>query len=205
MHVRRRDDEAAHVAERVLQHREEGIDLRRQAVLFRAAWHADLLELELARRTSRYVKYGGLRFLEAAHVKDLLALLRVLDNPWDELAWGRALRLLDGVGPATATRIVDQLGVRAGADPGGAASPLAQFLAAAPSSPAGAAGAVGEMRAALEACVALPPPPGPQVGVPAPVPRSRHSPPVRPRRRPSRRSRAGRGGGGRVRQTAPGC
>ena len=106
----------------VLAHRDEGVDLRRQAVLFRAAWHADLLELELTRRNVPYVKYGGLRFLEAAHVKDLLALLRMLDNPWDELAWARALRLLDGVGPATAARLVAALGVRAQPD-AGAASP----------------------------------------------------------------------------------
>jgi DNA helicase-2/ATP-dependent DNA helicase PcrA len=155
-------DEAAHVADRVLQHRDEGVELRRQAVLFRAAWHADLLELELARRDVPYVKYGGLRFLEAAHVKDLLALLRVLENPWDELAWGRTWRLLDGVGPATAARLGDQLGVQAGAD-SGAPTPLAQLLAAAPIVPPGAAGAVGELRDALAACAAAPPAPGPQV------------------------------------------
>jgi DNA helicase-2/ATP-dependent DNA helicase PcrA len=155
-------DEARHVADRILDHREQGIDLRRQAVLFRSAWHADLLELELSRRDIPFVKYGGLRFLEAAHVKDLLALLRVVENPWDELAWGRALRLLDGVGPATAARLIQELGVRAGADHG-AADPLAQLLAAAPSTPPGVAGAVDELRVALASCVALPPPPGPQV------------------------------------------
>ncbi len=155
-------DEAAQVADRVLQHRDEGIELRRQVVLFRAAWHADLLELELARRDIPYVKYGGLRFLEAAHVKDLLALLRVLDNPWDELAWGRTWRLLDGVGPATAARLADQLGLRAGAD-AGAPTPLAQLLAAPPTVPPGAAGAMGELREALAECAAAPPAPGPQV------------------------------------------
>jgi DNA helicase II / ATP-dependent DNA helicase PcrA len=155
-------DEAATVADRVLLHRDEGIELRRQAVLFRAAWHADLLELELARRDIPYVKYGGLRFLEAAHVKDLVALLRILDNPWDELAWGRAWRLLDGVGPATAARLTDQLGVRAGGD-AAAPTPLAQLLAAAPRVPAGVTGAIDELRAALADCAAAPPPPGPQV------------------------------------------
>jgi DNA helicase-2/ATP-dependent DNA helicase PcrA len=98
------------------------------------------------------VKYGGLRFLEAAHVKDLLALLRLLDNPWDELAWARSLRLLDGVGPATAARVVDTLGVRAQAD-AGAASPLAQLLAAAPDVPRAAQDALGDLRAALADCV----------------------------------------------------
>ena len=155
-------DEAASVADRVLELRDEGIELRAQAVLFRAAWHADLLELELVRRDVPYVKYGGLRFLEAAHVKDLLALLRVLENPWDELAWARAWRLLDGVGPATAARLAEEVGLRAGSDTG-APTPLAQLLAAAPSVPPGVAGAVDELRQALAACAVGPPAPGPQV------------------------------------------
>ena len=83
----------------VLEHRERGTLLRRQAVLFRAAHHSDLLEVELARRNIPYVKYGGLKFLEAAHVKDVLALLRILDNPFDEVSWFRVLQLLEGVGP----------------------------------------------------------------------------------------------------------
>jgi DNA helicase-2/ATP-dependent DNA helicase PcrA len=154
-------DEAAAVADRVLAHRDEGTELRRQAVLFRAAWHADLLELELIRRDIPYVKYGGLRFLQAAHVKDLLALLRVLDNPWDELAWGRTWRLLDGVGPTTAARLNEQLGLRATAD-AGAPTPLAQLLAAPPIVPPGVAGAVGELRTALAVCAAALAP-GPEV------------------------------------------
>ena len=72
-----------------------------QAVLVRAAHHSDLLELELSRRRIPYVKYGGLRFLEAAHVKDLICLFRLADNPRDELAWFRLLQLLEGVGPVT--------------------------------------------------------------------------------------------------------
>ena len=186
-------DEAVRVADRVLQHRDEGMELRRQAVLFRAAWHADLLELELARRDIPYVKYGGLRFLEAAHVKDLLALLRVLDNPWDELAWGRTWRLLDGVGPATASRLLDQLGVRAGADTG-APSPLGQLLAAAPTVPPSVAGAVDELRAALAACVGQSAGARPAGRPPAAVPRPGRPAPLRQRRRPSGRSRTGRGG-----------
>jgi len=78
-------------------------------VLFRAGRGSDLLELELTRRRIPYVKYGGLRYLEAAHVKDLLALYRLADNPRDETAWFRLLQLLDGVGPATARRVVDSL------------------------------------------------------------------------------------------------
>src|SRR5207249_3505998 len=76
--------------------------------------HSDLLELELARRNIPFVKYGGLKFLESAHVKDALALLRILANPLDEVSWFRILQLLDGVGPAAAQRAMEDLGVRAG-------------------------------------------------------------------------------------------
>ena len=103
-----------YVIDRILKHYEEGIPLRRQAVLFRAAHLSDTLEVELARRNIPYHKFGGLRFLEAAHVKDLLAFLRVLENPLDELAWFRVLDLLDGVGPTTATRIVEHAGQHGG-------------------------------------------------------------------------------------------
>lgn len=94
------------VIETVLKHYEEGIPLRKQAVLFRAGHLSDTLEVELTRRNIPYHKYGGLRFLEAAHVKDLIAILRVAENPRDEIAWFRALQLMDGVGPATAARAV---------------------------------------------------------------------------------------------------
>ncbi|MFO7638304.1 MAG: ATP-dependent helicase, partial [bacterium] len=97
------------VCERVLEHREEGVPLRRQAVLFRAGHHSDVLEVELARRNIPFHKYGGLRFVEAAHVKDLLALLRVLENPRDDVSWFRVLEMLDGVGPKSARRVVDFL------------------------------------------------------------------------------------------------
>src|SRR3954452_3998528 len=106
------DDQVDAVCRQVLAHREEGIPLREQAVLMRAAHHSAGLELELALRRIPYVKYGGLRFLEAAHVKDLLAAFRLADNARDELAWFRLLQLLPGVGPATARRAGDALGVR---------------------------------------------------------------------------------------------
>ena len=96
--------QAAFVVDRVLEHREAGILLRRQAVLFRNAHHSDLLEIELMRRNVPFVKYGGLKFLEAAHVKDLLAILRWADNPHNGIAAFRALKLLQGFGPATAAR-----------------------------------------------------------------------------------------------------
>jgi DNA helicase II / ATP-dependent DNA helicase PcrA len=100
--------EVDYVVERVLAYREEGLLLRDQAVLVRAAHHADLLELELGRRRIPYVKYGGLKFLEAAHVKDLLAILRWAENPRDPIAAFRVVQLLPGIGPAFARRAVER-------------------------------------------------------------------------------------------------
>ena len=94
--------EARLVVDRVLAAHEQGRPLRSQAVLMRAAHHSDLLEVELTARRVPFVKYGGLKFLEAAHVKDFIATVRLLDNPLDEIAWYRLLRLHDGVGPARA-------------------------------------------------------------------------------------------------------
>jgi DNA helicase-2/ATP-dependent DNA helicase PcrA len=97
--------QAQYVVKEVLEARERGVLLRRQAVLFRSSHHSDVLELELVRRNIPYVKYGGLKFLEAAHVKDLLAVLRWADNPKNRVAAFRALQLEPGVGPASAERI----------------------------------------------------------------------------------------------------
>lgn len=96
--------QAEYVVARVLERREEGVPLRHQAVLFRSSHHSDVLELELARRDIPYVKYGGLKFLEAAHVKDALALLRWADNPRNRIAAWRALLLVPGTGPKGAER-----------------------------------------------------------------------------------------------------
>jgi DNA helicase-2/ATP-dependent DNA helicase PcrA len=120
--------QAAAVCESVLTHRESGLRLQDQAVLFRAAHHSDALEVELHRRNIPFVKYGGLRFLEAAHVKDLLALLRILDNPFDELSWFRVLQLVEGIGPGRAAHLSDQIGVRRLADDPPSAGPLRRFL-----------------------------------------------------------------------------
>lgn len=96
--------QADYVVTQVLAARERGVELRRQAVLFRSSHHSDVLELELVRRNIPYVKYGGLKFLEAAHVKDLLAILRWADNPQNRIAAFRALQLVPGVGPGLAAR-----------------------------------------------------------------------------------------------------
>ncbi len=97
------------VTDRVLELYEQGVPLQKQAVLFRAAHHSADLELELSRRHIPFVKYGGLRYLEAAHVKDLLAAFRLADNPRDEMAWFRLLQHVPGVGPARARRAVDAM------------------------------------------------------------------------------------------------
>ncbi len=101
--------EVDYVVEQVLAYREAGLALRDQAVLVRAAHHSDLLELELGRRRIPYVKYGGLKFLEAGHVKDLMAFLRWAENPIDPIAGFRVVQLLPGVGPAFARRAVDAI------------------------------------------------------------------------------------------------
>jgi len=110
-------DQADQVCRNVLEHRERGTALREQAVLFRAGHHSDLLEVELTRRNVPFVKYGGLKFLESAHVKDALAVLRLADNPRDEVSWFRVLQLLAGVGPAGARRIMAAIGVTTPGDP----------------------------------------------------------------------------------------
>ncbi len=104
--VRDEGAQAEEVCNRVLEAREHGMDLRAQAVLMRTSHDSDLLELELTRRRVPFVKYGGLRYLEAAHVKDFVALLRLADNGADELAWFRVLQLVEGVGPVSAHKAV---------------------------------------------------------------------------------------------------
>ena len=107
------EDEAAQargVADAVLAAREAGLALKRQAVLFRTAHHSMALELELVRRGIPFVKFGGLRFMEAAHVKDALAVLRWADNPHSRLAALRSARLVPGMGPASVRRLLDHAG-----------------------------------------------------------------------------------------------
>lgn len=102
-------EQSRFLADRILEQREEGIPLTHQAVLFRASHNSDTLEVELSRRNIPFVKWGGLKFLEAAHIKDLLAFLRILENPRDDLSWHRILQMLDGVGPARALQAVQHI------------------------------------------------------------------------------------------------
>ncbi|MBS7701139.1 MULTISPECIES: ATP-dependent helicase [unclassified Chelatococcus] len=107
--VRDEAEQARYIAESVLANREAGARLKQQAVLFRATHHSRPLEIELARRNIPFVKFGGLKFLDAAHVKDILAILRFVQNPRDRVAGFRAMQLLPGVGPGTAQRVLDAL------------------------------------------------------------------------------------------------
>ena len=101
--------EARAVVGRILDRHEEGLRLSEQAVLVRAAHHSDLVELELTARRVPYRKYGGLRFVDAAHLKDFVAVARLVDNPSDDVAFLRLLRLHGGIGPARARRLLELL------------------------------------------------------------------------------------------------
>jgi DNA helicase II / ATP-dependent DNA helicase PcrA len=148
--------EAEAVADVILELCDNEVALREQAVLFRASHHSDPLEVELRRRRIPFVKYGGLRFLEASHLRDLLASLRLLDNPRDELAWFRLLQLLEGVGGATARRVMVALGVtvepwQQTGPPGETHDPVAALTGDPPGLPARArADAAGLARALLD-------------------------------------------------------
>ncbi|CAN5254413.1 ATP-dependent helicase [soil metagenome] len=97
------------VVDRILELHEEGSPLREMAVLFRAGYMSADLEIELTARKIPFEKWGGLKFLETAHVKDVLAFLRVLENPRDEVSWYRILQLLPGVGDVTARAAISAL------------------------------------------------------------------------------------------------
>lgn len=103
------EDQTQFLVRQILEHREEGIDLRRQAVLFRASHHSMLLEAELTRRNIPFHKYGGLKFVETAHVKDLMAFLRLAENPRDVVSGTRLLALLPGIGPRKAVQLIESL------------------------------------------------------------------------------------------------
>jgi hypothetical protein len=101
--------QARWVADQVLRQREAGSTLKSQAVLFRTSHHSAALELELARRNIPFVKFGGLKFLEAAHIKDVMAVLRFAQNPRGRMAGFRVAQLVPGIGAATATRLLDAM------------------------------------------------------------------------------------------------
>ncbi|EKD81147.1 MAG: hypothetical protein ACD_39C01949G0001, partial [uncultured bacterium] len=98
-------EQAMFIAARILELREQGIRLDNMAVLFRSSFHAYQLELELKRRNIPYVKWGGFKFLEAGHLKDIIAHLRIIQNPYDQVSWLRVLLLIEGIGTHSATDI----------------------------------------------------------------------------------------------------
>jgi DNA helicase-2/ATP-dependent DNA helicase PcrA len=113
--VRDESDQARCIVERILENRESGTILKQQAVLFRTSHHSGPLEVELTRRNIPFVKFGGLKFLDAAHIKDMLSLLRFVENPRDRVAGFRLMHLIPGVGPASAQRVLDH--IAEGSDP----------------------------------------------------------------------------------------
>jgi DNA helicase-2/ATP-dependent DNA helicase PcrA len=136
--VRDEADQARYVAEKILENRERGILLKTQAVLFRASHHSAPLEIELTRRNIPFVKFGGLKFLEAAHIKDILAFLRWAENARDRVAGFRVIQLMPGMGPATAGRLLDRIAeaadtlqaIQAFAPPAAAAESWSSFIEA---------------------------------------------------------------------------
>jgi DNA helicase-2/ATP-dependent DNA helicase PcrA len=107
--VRDEADQAIFIADQILENREAGTILKQQAVLFRASHHSAALEIELTRRNIPFVKFGGLKFLDSAHVKDMLALLRFAQNPRDRVAGFRLLQMLPGIGPSSAAKVLDAM------------------------------------------------------------------------------------------------
>src|SRR5512135_2856806 len=121
--------QSRYVVQKILELREQGIPLKEMAVLFRSSFLSFDLEIELTKSNIPFVKFGGFKFVETAHVKDIIAHLRVLENPRDVVSWNRILMLLDGVGPRTAEKVVDDILKRkiAGPGSGGESLPSTKF------------------------------------------------------------------------------
>lgn len=111
--VRDEAEQANYIVERILENREGGDLLKQQAVLFRTSSHSGPLEVELTRRNIPFVKFGGLKFLDSAHIKDMLAALRFAQNPRDRVAGFRLMQILPGVGPSSAQRVLDVMAEQA--------------------------------------------------------------------------------------------
>ena len=106
--------QSRYIADKVLELREEGVELKDIAVLFRSGWHSNDLEIELASRNIPFVKYGGQKFVEAAHIKDIISYLRIVYNSADQVSWMRSLLLIPGIGPKSAEKIISALSVGKG-------------------------------------------------------------------------------------------
>ncbi len=121
--------QSRYVVQKILEFREQGIPLKDMAVLFRSSFLSFDLEIELTKANIPFLKFGGFKFVETAHVKDMVAYLRVLENPRDVVSWNRILMLLDGVGPRTAEKVIDDILSRkvGQTTPGGGTLPTAKF------------------------------------------------------------------------------
>jgi len=105
--LRNENDQSRYIADKILELREKGLELKDMAVLFRSGWHSNDLEVELASRNIPFVKYGGQKFVESAHIKDIISYLRILHNFSDQVSWLRALLLIPGIGPKSAQKIIE--------------------------------------------------------------------------------------------------
>lgn len=107
-------EEAEGIADILLQKKEEGIPFQRMSVLFRAGWNSNQLELVLAKRNIPFVKFGGRKFIETAHIKDLLSFLKILLNPLDSVSWIRVLKLIPGIGNAKSNDLLEKIRMSSG-------------------------------------------------------------------------------------------
>lgn len=103
------EQQSAFIASRILELRDEGTGLEDIAVIYRSHYHSVELQLELSRRNIPYRVQSGVRFFEQAHIKDVISYLRIVVNPHDELAWKRVLKMIPGVGNATANRVFEAM------------------------------------------------------------------------------------------------
>ena len=101
--------QSKYVVQKILELREESVPLEEIAVLFRSSFLSFDLEIELTKANIPFLKFGGFKFIETAHVKDMIAYLRVLENPRDVVAWNRILLLIEGIGPRTAEKVIDDI------------------------------------------------------------------------------------------------
>ncbi|MHA1331367.1 MAG: ATP-dependent helicase [Candidatus Hodarchaeales archaeon] len=103
------EDEAEYIVSKILEIREREIPLNQIAVLYRASYHSNFIQAELFKRNIPYVVFGGIRFVERRHVKDIIAYLRIILNPFDAVSWNRVLKLIPGIGNVTASKIVSHI------------------------------------------------------------------------------------------------
>ena len=102
-------EQVNYIIEKVTELKRQGVELCEIAILFRAGWHSNALEIELAKNRIPFAKYGGQKFVESAHIKDLISYMRIAHNRFDEISWHRVLSLMRGVGPKTSGRIFKAL------------------------------------------------------------------------------------------------